>query len=203
MIRVFHGDDRVKIEGEVRRVLGGDYEVISGEDLQSHEMVSLFLGVSLFAEKRKILVKDLGENSECFAELGKYLDTEHEVVIWEGKLDKRTATYKELAKQKVEVREFKLAEPPEKKLVFDIFEEAWRGNGVGAISLVEKIETTNDAYMFMGLMVSQALKKMSTGGKRAEKIIKLLAKCDMGMKSTGFEPWTLIKATLLEIAKRA
>ena len=37
-----------------------------------------------------------------------YLDTEHEVVIWETALDKRTVVYRELVKRRVEMKEYDL-----------------------------------------------------------------------------------------------
>ena len=200
MIRIFYGDDRVRVQSEVGRVLSVGYEVVEGENLHISDMASLFFGASLFDEKRRILVKDLGENTECFEELPKYLESSHEVVVWESKLDKRTTTYKDLVKAKVEMREFKLAEAPEKKMVFDVLDEAWRGNGRRAVELVEKIEVTNDPYMFVGLMVSQMVRKLESGDRKAKRAIEMLAECDLQMKSTGMEPWVLVKAMLVRLA---
>ena len=62
-IRVFTGDDRVKISEEVVKVLGGNYEVFEGENLANSDLPSIFLGATLFSEgARKVLVKDLSEN---------------------------------------------------------------------------------------------------------------------------------------------
>jgi len=158
------------------------------------------LGASLFAETRRILVKDLGENVACWAELPKYLDSSHEVVVWESKLDKRTVVYKELVEHKVEIREFGLEETPEKKLVFEVLDVAWRGDGRRAVELVERVEVTNDPYMFVGLMVSQVMRKLESGDWKAIGVVKLLAECDMRMKTTSIKPWILIKATVIKIA---
>jgi|LSQX01.3.fsa_nt_gb hypothetical protein len=200
MMRIFYGDDRIKARAEIDRLFGDDYEVWEGESLSLGDLPSLFLGASLFSEKRKILVKDLAENAECWSELPKYLDSLHDVVIWEAKLDKRTATYKELAKQKIKMQEFKLAEVPEKKLAFDIFDVIWQGDGEKAIEMIEKIETTNDAYMFMGLMISQAMRKMESGNRKAIAVVKLLAEYDMKMKNSVFESWNLVKAVAVKLA---
>lgn len=201
MMKIFYGDDRIGAEKEIKRFFGEDYEVVEGENLEISDMPSLFFGETLFGEKRRILIKDLSEKTACWSEFIKYLDTEHEVVVWESKIDKRTATYKDLLKQNknIEMREFKSVEPPEKKLVFDVFDTAWRGDGMAAVAIVEKIEITNDPYMFMGLMVSQVLKKID-GSFRTERAVKILAECDMKMKTTGFEPWILVKSALLQIA---
>ena len=200
MIRIFYGDDRVRAQKEIKRLLSDNYEVVEGADLQATDLPSLFLGASLFSEERRILVKDMGENAVCFGELVKYLQTPHGVIVWESKLDKRTATYKTLVKQKIEIKEFKLMEAPEKKLVFDVFDEAWRGNGKRAVGMVEQIETTNDPYMFLGLLVSQVMRKLESGDRKAGRAVKILAECDIKMKSTAFSPWTLIKAALVKLA---
>ena len=200
MIQIFHGDDRLKIQEEVQRIFCDNYEVIEGDSLSVGDLDSLFLGGSLFSDERKILIKDLSNNPDCFARLANYVDTAHEVIVWESKLDKRTATYKDLATKKVVVHEFKTAEAPEKKLVFDVFDLAWRGQGRQAVALCEKIETTNDPYMFFGLMTSQAIRKLESGQSKATKALKLMSQTDLDMKVTSIDCWLLIKSLLLRIA---
>jgi DNA polymerase III delta subunit len=175
--------------------------VVEAENLTANDMPSVLLGTSLFAETRSILIKDLSENKECWETLPKYVaDCPHKVVIWETKLDKRSVVYKELSKdKKIEFKEFKLAEDPDKKVVFDIFDTAFRGDGKGAIKMCEKIETTNDPFMFMGLMVTQAVKKLQYNNPRAARALKVLSAADLDMKSTSLEPWTIIKMALLKI----
>ena len=201
MIRVFYGDDRVAAQKMVVRQLGEDYEAIEAENLTANDMPSLFLGISLFAETRAILIKDLSSNKECWELLPKFVaECPHNVVIWETKLDKRSTTYKELSKDKnVEFKEFKLAEDPNSKVVFDIFDAAFRGDGAAAVKMCEKIETTNDPFMFMGLMTTQAIKKLQYNNSRAPRALKVLAAADLDMKSTSLEPWTIIKMALLKI----
>ena len=202
-IKIFTGEDRVKISEEVRRELGEGYEVFEGENLTSSDLPSLFLGGSLFAVGgRKILVKDLGENKEVWADLAEkiedYAKTDAEVVIWESKLDKRLTSTKALVKAGVEVKEFKAAEKADMKAVFDIYNIALR-DGVKAVRELEKIESEQDPYMFFGLMVSQALKKLEwkPNGVRERRVLKELATVDMQMKSTAVEPWMLVKSFLL------
>ena len=201
MIRVFYGDDRVAAQKMVVRQLGEDYEAIEAENLTANDMPSLFLGVSLFAETRAILIKDLSSNKECWELLPKFVaECPHNVVIWETKLDKRSTTYKELSKDKnVEFKEFKLAEDPNSRVVFDILDAAFRGDGAAAVKMCEKIETTNDPFMFMGLMTTQAIKKLQYNNSRAPRALKVLAAADLDMKSTSLEPWTIIKMALLKI----
>ena len=201
MIKVFYGEDRVKARKMVDKLFDGEYEVIEAENLTTNDMASVFLGVSLFGESRKILVKDLSANKECWDMVPNFVaDCAHDVILLESKLDKRSATYKGLSKdKKVEFKEFALAEDPNSKIVFDIFDTAMRGDK-NVIKMCEKIEQTNDPYMFMGLMVSQAIKKLQYNNSKAVKALKILAQADVDMKSTGIEPWKLIKMALLKIS---
>lgn len=197
MLKIFSGDDRVKISQEVKKVLGEGYEVFEGGELKFSDLASLFFGTSLFSEKRKILVKDISENKEVFERIPEYVTTEHTVVIWETKLDKRTAAYKALKKAGVEFFEFKIPEPKDSKEVLNIFEVALR-DGEKAVRMVEKIENTQDPYMFFGLLVSQALRKFEwKQGRKEKRVLKELSKLDKQMKSTTFSPWQLLKSFLL------
>ena len=66
MIKVFYGEDRVKARQAIDKLLGSDYEIIEAENLTTNDVASVFLGVSLFGDKRKILVKDLSLNKDCW-----------------------------------------------------------------------------------------------------------------------------------------
>lgn len=201
MIRIFYGNDRVKAKEMALRLLGDGHEVIEAENLTRGDLGSVFLGTSLFSESRKILIKSLSENKECWEALPNYLNTTHDIVILETSIDKRSVTYKALSKEKsVEFKEFKLAEAVDKNLVFDIFETAYRRNGVKAVKMCENIETTNDPFMFIGLMVSQAFKKLELGERKAVAVVKILGDLDTATKTTPIDAWTLIKAALLKIA---
>lgn len=203
MIRIFYGDDRILARKMIDKQLGADYEVMEAETLQASDVASVFLGTSLFGETRNILLKDLSANKECWAMLPKVADDcTHNIVLWESKLDKRSAAYKSLSKNKnIEFKEFKLAEDPNKKLVFDVFEAAFSGDSKKALMLCGKIESDNDPYMLLGLMVTQAVKKLQFNNSRAPKVLKILAQADIDMKSTGIESWKIIKMALLKIGE--
>lgn len=202
MLRVYSGEDRVAAEKAIQSLLGGKYEVFEGEMLMETDLPSIFRGTTLFdTEKRRIVLKDLGENPAVFEKVVDYADTEHEVVIWETKIDKRSAGYKRLKEAGVELKDFPLKKPPEAGLVFNILNTALR-NGPEAVKMCEKIELTQDPYMFFGLMVTQALKRFEAkSGVREKRILKRLAKLDMQMKTTGMEPWMLIKVFLMEVGR--
>ena len=204
-IRIFTGSDRVKIGEVIKRELGEDYEIFEGQSLDSGSLPSLFFGATLFSENtRNILIKDLGENRELFDELAdkveQFIKTEANVIVWESKLDKRLASVKTLVKAGVEIREFKVVEKIDTNAVFNIFDIALR-DGARAVKELEKIESSQDPYMFFGLMVSQALKKFEwrTNGIKEKRVLKELSRIDIQMKTTAVEPWLLIKSFLLRL----
>lgn len=198
MLRVFVGEDRLAAETALKRLIGGNYEVFEGETLTVGDLPSIFQGTSLFeAGKRRVLLKNLSENAAVWEKIVEYAETEHEVVVWELKADKRSVGYKNLKAAGVEIQEFALKAKPEAKMVFGVLDTALR-DGKRAVAQVEQIELEQDPYMFFGLLVTQALKKFEQrGGAREKRLLKELAKLDIEMKTTGLEPWMLIKAFLL------
>lgn len=203
MIRIFYGENREAARKMIDSILSADYEVLEAENLSVADMASTFLGVSLFGETRSILIKDLSSNKECWEQLPKYTaECPHNVVLWEMKLDKRSAAYKELSKDKnVEFKEFAPAKDPDQYLAFDTINAALAGKDREVMAMLGRLETTGDPYMFMGLVVSQMTKKLPMGSARTAKILKLLAKADMDMKTAGIEPWTIVRVAMLKISK--
>jgi hypothetical protein len=202
MIKIFYGNDRQKAQLAVVKVLGKEYEVIEAENITRGDMDSIFRGTSLFGETRKILLKSLNENKECWEMLPEYLDTTHEMVIWLSALDKRSVVYKAIAKQKnVEIKEFAQDMKVERFFAFKIADEAFAGHGAKAVKMCEQIETTDDAYMTMGAIISQAAKRLETKNPKAVRAIKILAKADMDMKSASVDAWNIVKISLLKIGQ--
>lgn len=204
MIKVFSGSDRAKIDAEVKRFLGHDYEVFDSESLKPEDIINVFVGASLFAEKRKILIKDLSEldteGVDIYAEVMKYVDTPHDIVIWETKPTQKKS-YKDFVKlPNVEVKKIDLIQKIDMRKVFDIFDMAMR-DGEKAVKMLEEVQGEEDPYMFFGLLASQAIKKFEwRQGARERKILKELSKLDIQMKSATVEPWLLIKSFLLRIS---
>ncbi len=199
MIKFFYGDDRLRANQAIKKFLGTTYEILDGVDLNPNDLPNIFLGASLFSSSRNILIRDLSSNKAVFDELPKYLGTPHQVAIFESKLDKRSATYKDL-KNQIEFEEFALPPDPNFKLVFDIYKTA-KQNGPQAIAMLAKIKPNEDPIMFFGLLVSQALKDFSyRQGSREKQILKELSKIDLQIKTTKFEPWLLVESFLLRLS---
>lgn len=201
MIRIFTGDDRIRAQQEIKKILGEDYEIIDCTDLTEKDLPLIFRGTTLFATKRKILLRDFTANSAIYPELPQYLTTPHDVILYETKLDKRTATYKEI-KDKLEIKEFKLPPKTDFRIVFNIYSTAKR-DGKKAVQMLEQIKLDEDPVKFTGLLVSQALKDFqATRGKgsKEKQILKDLARIDMQMKTTKVDPWLLVESFLLSLS---
>ena len=202
MLSVFWGENRLDAEKAVKRTLGTDYEVFEGENLAVADLPSIFRGTSLFGtERRQILLKELSENKEVWEKIPDYLETEHDMVIWESKIDKRSVVYKAMVAAGVKMQEFPAKKNPDANLVFNILDMALR-NGPQAVRMVEKIELDQDPYMFFGLLVTQAIKKLEYwAGNKEKRLLKELSVLDMQMKTTSVEPWLLLKSFLLRVSQ--
>ncbi len=202
MIKIFYGNDRQAAQLAIDRLLGKNYELVEAENITRADLDSIFRGTSLFGEMRKILLKSLNENKECWELLPNYLDTTHDVIIWLATLDKRSVVYKAVEKAKqVECKEFKVAEQIDRTLVFKIADEAFAGKGAKAVKMCEQIEATNDPYMTMGAIISQAMRRLEMKNSKAARAIKILAKADMDMKSVTVDGWSIVKMALLKIGQ--
>lgn len=199
MIRVYYGDDRVRATKDIEKILGDEYEVIDGSELGTGDLASVFWGNSLLSEQRNILIRDMSSNKSVYDKLPEYLNTIHNIVIFELKIDKRSATYKTL-KDKIEWKEYKLPVNPNMRLVFDIYRTAKR-DGKKAVAMLEKIKSEEDPVMFCGLMVSQALRDFKAHpGAKEKRVLKELSELDLNMKSTSLQPWMLVQGFLLRLS---
>lgn len=199
MIKIFTGEDRIRAQQEITRYLGENYEIIEGADLELTTLPSIFQGASLFADTRNILIRDLSINKPVFDKLPDYLDTSHNVIIQEIKLDKRSNTYK-ILKDKIEIRDFALPKSPNLNLIFNIYNTA-KKDGSKAVDMLSKIEQDEDPIKFCGLLISQALKDYRTKqGTKEKKALKELSKLDLALKSTSYQPWLLIRSFLLRLS---
>ena len=85
-------------------------------------------------------------------------------------------------------------------LVFDIYKTAKR-DGKKAVKMLESIENEQDPYMFLGLLVSQALKDFTMRqGTKEKRVLVELSKLDLQMKTTSMQPFSLLKSFLLQVS---
>ena len=196
MIKIFTGDDRVRAGNEIKRILGDNYEVIDCTELAKNDLPQIFKGATLFATHRKILLRDFTTNSEIYPEILNFLDTPHDIILLETKLDKRTSTYKEL-KDKIEIREFKLPPKTDFNTIYNIYNLAKR-DGKRAVDELRKIENDEDPIRFTGLLVSQAIKDFEKNPQNPQ-TLKELSKLDLNLKSSKIDPWLLVESFLLKI----
>ena len=104
MITVLTGDDSFEIaekRAELEASFAGISERVDGSVLELRDIPDLFMGQSLFSDARLVFVTDLSQSASVWQKLPEWLsrvsDDVH-VVLVEGKLDKRTVSYKELKK---------------------------------------------------------------------------------------------------------
>lgn len=199
MLKIFTGSDRMRAQQAAVSFLGADYEIIEGQDILPTDFPSIFRGSSLFSTNRHILIRDLTTNKAVFEKLPDYLDTPHDIAILEMKLDKRSATYKAI-KSQVEIKEFTLTQPQNYTLIFNIYSTAKR-DGKKALEMLSKVQQEQDPIMFLGLLVSQAIKDYkSHPGIKEKRALKELSLLDLQIKSTSFQPWALIQSFLLRLS---
>lgn len=199
MLKIFTGEDRVHANQEITAMLGPNYEIIEGADLVPTDLPSIFQGASLFAEKRNILIRDLSPNTPVFEKIPEYLNTPHNIIILELKLNKRSNVYK-ILKDQVEIKEFTMSKNSNFNLVFDIYHTA-KKNGPKALKMLDKIKQDEDPIRFCGLLISQALKDYSRNqGTKEKRVLHELSQLDLKLKSTSFEPWLLVQSFLLRLS---
>ncbi len=199
MIKIFTGEDRVRAQKAISKFLGENYEIFDGINLEVNDLPNIFLGTSLFGTERKIILRDLGENKSVFDKIVDYLDTPHQIALFETKLDKRSATYKSL-KDKIEINEFTLPKNQDYRLVFDIYKTA-KMDGKKAVAMLEKIKLIEDPINFAGLLNSQAIKDYAASqGTKEKKALKELSNLDLNLKNSKLDSWLLIESFLLRLS---
>jgi len=113
MIRLLLGENSFEIERELQRIVAGfdgTAEKIDASELELRQIPDLLMGVSLFSEKRLVIMKNLSENKPVWADFCDWIQRvsdDTRLVLVEPKPDKRTRTFKELQKS-ADVKEFKL-----------------------------------------------------------------------------------------------
>ncbi|MDR2336504.1 MAG: hypothetical protein LBE03_00145 [Candidatus Nomurabacteria bacterium] len=161
MLKVFVGDDRVRIAATIQKLAdesGVIPEKVNAETLQRSDLPNIFFGSTLFSVKRLVVVKDFSENAKIWNALVDFLpdaakNTNITVALFEKTLDKRTYIYKQL-KDYAEIYEMVLAKVDE-RAVFRVFGLALSGEHEAALQIIDRIRHQNEPQMFFGLLVSQ------------------------------------------------
>lgn len=111
MITWLVGENSFEVHEAKRALLAafsGEPELIDGSELTLARLPDLFMGISLFAEERLVIISELSANATVWGKLPEWLprvnDAIHLVFI-DKKPDKRTTSYKAL-KSVATVREF-------------------------------------------------------------------------------------------------
>jgi len=111
MITLLTGENSFEVERALNGIIdsfSGNVEKVEGSELQVSQLPDILMGVSLFADKRVVIIRGLSENKVVWSVLGDWLskisDDIHLVLI-ESKPDKRTVTFKAL-KENANVQEF-------------------------------------------------------------------------------------------------
>lgn len=113
MITLLTGENSFELDRELQRIIAGfdgAPERIDGSELEIGQLPDLLMGATLFASQRLVIIKQLSENKTVwpvFADWLERVSDDIQLVLVESKPDKRSRTYKELAK-KAEVKTFAL-----------------------------------------------------------------------------------------------
>lgn len=111
MIAWFIGENTFTIQQAVQSAItsfDGRPERIDGTTLELKNIPDLLMGGTLFAEKRLVIIKDLSQNSAVWEKFPEWIDRisdDIDLILIDGKPDKRTTGFKEV-KKRVELKEF-------------------------------------------------------------------------------------------------
>ncbi len=110
MIILLTGDNIYEIDQELARLSAGfegEVERLDADRLEPRNLTDILSGVSLFSAERLVILRRASENAALWEALGEHAaqDTDTTLVLVEPKVDKRTKTYKALAKS-ADVRVF-------------------------------------------------------------------------------------------------
>lgn len=117
MVYLLAGENTYEIEQHLKKIVDQfdeEVEKFDGSELTIDMLPDLFLGQTLFATKRLIIIKNASKNRQVWGVLSEWLTKVGEtiVILVEENLDKRTKTYKWLQKN-AEVSESRNLNPRE------------------------------------------------------------------------------------------
>lgn len=104
MITLLGGENSFEIDQTLGRIIAdfdGTPERVDGSELSIKQLPDLFMGATLFAPQRLVIIRDLSSNKPLWSELEDWLERASDdthIVLIEPKPDKRTRTYKWIQK---------------------------------------------------------------------------------------------------------
>lgn len=113
MITLLLGENSFEIERELSRLVvafDGAPEKFDGAELEIWQLPDMLMGLSLFAEKRLVIIRGLSDNKpvwEALPDVVQRMGDDIHLILIEPSIDKRTKTYKALQKV-ADVKEYTL-----------------------------------------------------------------------------------------------
>jgi DNA polymerase III delta subunit len=113
VITLLTGENSFENEHVLRDIVSsfdGAVERVDGTELDIKQLPDLLMGISLFANRRLVVIKNLSENKPLWSQFGDWIgriSPDIHLVLVESKPDKRTITYKNLQKE-AQIHESKL-----------------------------------------------------------------------------------------------
>jgi DNA polymerase III delta subunit len=104
MITLIVGENSFEINRALERIATdfvGTAEKVDGANLETRQLPDLLMGVSLFSDKRLVIIRDLSASKSIWSEFSNWLprvSDDINLVLVEPKPDKRTTTFKDLKK---------------------------------------------------------------------------------------------------------
>lgn len=121
MITLLTGENSFEIERAIVEIIASSHgefdgivEKFDGSEIPLNKLPDILMGISLFANKRLVIIRGLSQNKSIWPLFGNWIDRisdDIHLVLVESKLDKRTSTYKTIAKlpsNKAVVHEFQV-----------------------------------------------------------------------------------------------
>ena len=111
MITLLLGENSFEIDRKIAGLKAnfqGQIENYDGNSITNEKLADILTGFSLFAENKLVVIRDLSENKPIWANFSnwiKRISDDVDLVLIERKVDKRSATYKDL-KKSANVMEF-------------------------------------------------------------------------------------------------
>lgn len=105
MINLVVGPNRFlasELIDNLNKKVGGEYSRLDGVDIDLVQFTDLVAGASLFSTKKVVVIDDLSDNKSIWDKLPEYIERisdDTTLVLVEQKIDRRTKTFKELAKK--------------------------------------------------------------------------------------------------------